>query len=298
MKRTLIKFTLRTLSALAIAAFCSLVSTSAMCDEADIIRITIDKPDTGTAPAGWEVKEWHGAAEIEVVENGKGNAIHLKSGPKTSTALFKDIKFDIKEYQYVTWRWKAVKLPPEADVRDTDKDDQAVQFYVVFPRFPAFANSRLVGYIWDTTAPVGTELNSTKTSTTRYIVLKSGEKNLGKWFEETRNVYEDYKRLFGEEPTEVGRVSVMIDSDDTKSDAESYVSGIYFSKTPPKAAPPKAAPAKEAVPAKDAVPPLDAPPPPAPATEKDSTSSKEAAPKIEQAPATETAPAKEAAPAK
>jgi hypothetical protein len=122
------------------------------------------------------------------------------------------------------------KIPAGGDVRKKNTDDQAAQIYVVFPKFPSQINSRMLGYIWDTGAPAGSEVISAKLSTTRYIVLKSGAGELGKWFSEKRNVYEDYKRLFNEEPPKVGSVALMIDSDDTKTSAESFFGDIYFSR--------------------------------------------------------------------
>lgn len=195
----------------------------------NIIRIPIGKSPSGGAPEGWELKEWKGKAEFDVLDTEIGKTIHLKSN-STSSALYRDVKFDILEYPVLHWKWKATKIPGGGDVRERSKDDQAAQVYVIFPKWPATINSRVIGYIWDSTAPAGSFLTSTKTSTTKYVVIRSGNSGLGEWFSEKRNVYEDYKKLFDEEPPEVGRVSVMIDSDDTKSSAESFIGDIYFSK--------------------------------------------------------------------
>ncbi len=194
----------------------------------DRITIPIEGSSSGP-PAGWDLKEWKGQAQFDVVDTEAGKTIHLRSS-STSSALYREIEFDIREYPYISWRWKVTTVPQGADVRKKSTDDQAAQVYVIFPRFPALVNSRLVGYIWDTGAPAGSIVTSTKTSNTRYIVIRSGQTGLGEWFTEKRNVYEDYRKLFGEEPPMVGKVSVMIDSDDTESAAESYIGGIYFSK--------------------------------------------------------------------
>lgn len=196
--------------------------------QSDVLSIPITKDSTG-GPDGWTIKEWSGKAEITVVTDASGEALHLKSAG-TSTALSKDVSFDIKDRPRLNWRWKVIALPKGADVRLKSTDDQAAQVYVIFPRWPSAINSRIIGYIWDTSAPKGLEMTSTKTSTTKYVVMRSGRDGLGQWLAESRNVYEDYKRLFNEEPPLVGRVSVMIDSDDTATAAESYVADIYFSK--------------------------------------------------------------------
>lgn len=192
-----------------------------------ILRALI--PAGESAPKGWKVKEWKGKADISVIKTQFGNAVHLKSA-NTSSAIYREMAFDIKEFPYINWRWKVTKLPKGADVRKRSADDQAAQVYVVFPRWPESVNSRLVGYIWDSSAPAGQSFHSTKSRNTKYVVMRSGPTELGEWFQEKRNVYEDYKALFKEEPPKAGSVSIMIDSDDTDSAAESFIGDIYFSK--------------------------------------------------------------------
>jgi len=183
----------------------------------------------GAAPAEWAIKEWKGKADVQIVKNGAASVLRLRS-VKTSSALYKEIDFDIKDYPFLNWRWNVAEIPAGGDVRKKETDDQAAQIYVVFPKFPSQINSRMLGYIWDTSAPVGSSVTSAKLSTTKYIVLKSGKDEIGKWFSEKRNVYEDYKKLFDEEPPKVGSIALMIDSDDTKTSAESFFGDIYFSK--------------------------------------------------------------------
>jgi hypothetical protein len=62
-----------------------------------------------------------------------------------------------------------------------------------------------------------------------YVVVRSGEADVGRWITERRDVYRDYIRIYGEEPAEEARViSVAVDSNDTHSRAESYVGEIRF----------------------------------------------------------------------
>jgi hypothetical protein len=102
---------------------------------------------------------------------------------------------------------------------------------VTFPRFPTSMRSRIIGYVWDTQAPIGTVVRSESSALVTYVVLHSGTAEAGRWLTETRNVYDDYTMIFGEAPTEtVGAVSVAIDSNDTRTSAESYVGAILFRK--------------------------------------------------------------------
>lgn len=181
-------------------------------------------------PDGWSGQNWGSPAyDFTIVEESPTKVLHLKSKNEGST-IAKELKINVKETPILEWRWKVVALPAGGDSRKKATDDQAAQIYVTFPRFPSAVRSRIIGYVWDTTAPEGTIVQSEKTSLVTYVVVRSGTKDLNHWITETRNVYEDYKRIYKEEPGELGAVSISIDSNDTKSYAESYVGAILFKK--------------------------------------------------------------------
>ena len=119
-----------------------------------------------------------------------------------------------------------------------ETDDQAAQLYIVFGKFKLTA--KIVGYLWENNAPQFITGVSPAWNKTRLIVLQSGPQKLGEWIWEKRNIYEDYKTLFGKEPPKANLVSIYINSQHTKSRAESYFGEIYFSKKQETAIPAKA----------------------------------------------------------
>jgi len=192
------------------------------------------KPPLGAkgVPPDWKGQDWGSPTyDMTIAENDGHRVLHLRSKDDGST-VSKDIKgkVDLKQTPILEWRWKAVVLPKGGDSRKKELDDQAAQLYVVWPRFPGPVRSRIIGYVWDTTAPVGTVVKSEKTGTVTYIILRSGTADLGKWVTERRNVREDFKRIYGEEPDNPGAVSIAIDSNDTKSSAEALFGPIVFKK--------------------------------------------------------------------
>lgn len=182
-------------------------------------------------PPGWQKQTWGSPKyDFKIEADGDARVLHMKSENEGST-ISKEMKLDIKLYPVLQWRWKPVILPKGGDSRKKATDDQACQVYVTFPRFPQTVRSRTIGYVWDTTAPAGLFTPSEKNGTVHYVIVRSGAGNLGKWTTESRNVYEDYKKIYGEEPGEqVGAVSVAVDSNDTQATAECYVGEILFKK--------------------------------------------------------------------
>jgi hypothetical protein len=182
-------------------------------------------------PDGWSGHSWGSPRyDFTVVVDGSDRVLHLRSQGDNST-ISKEIKVDAKAFPLLVWRWKAVVLPAGGDCRHKATDDEAAQIYVTFPRFPTTMRARIIGYVWDTTAPAGTIVKSESSGLVTYVVVRSGTAELGRWLSETRNVYDDFTRIYGEAPTEpVGAVSVAIDSNDTRSSAESYIGTILFRK--------------------------------------------------------------------
>ena len=184
-------------------------------------------------PVGWILEKTPESSSKIAIEGEKENHFLRMLSVGDGFGLRKDMSFNIREHPYLSWRWKVSKLPKGGDIRKRETDDQAGQIYVLFPKFPAVFNTLAVGCIWDSQAPVGLYGTSTAYNKMRYVVLESGAAKLGQWVPETRNVYEDYKRLFHGEPPTVGGVLLYINSQHTKSSAECSYADIFFSAHPP-----------------------------------------------------------------
>ena len=179
----------------------------------------------GGIPTGWELKEKSGKADFAVVKDGDVSAVRFRSN-NASFSLQKEVKVDLKQFPVLIWKWKVTKLPAGADFRKSKADDQAAQLFV------AFTKAKSIVYIWDTNAPQGLMEDTTPVffMHVKVVVVRSGPAETGKWIAETRNVYEDYKKLFGEEPPAVSGMRLQINSQHTGTSAESYFADVAFKK--------------------------------------------------------------------
>jgi hypothetical protein len=183
-------------------------------------------------PEGWKGQNWGSPKyDFSVVNDDGRKALHMRSANEGST-VSKDIKgkIDLKDTPVLEWSWKVTALPKGGDSCQKATDDQAAQVFVVWPRFPEAVRSQIIGYVWDTTEPVGKICKSEKTGTVTYVVVRSGTADLGTWVTERRNVVEDYRKIYEGTPDAPAAVSIAIDSNDTRSAAESFIGGILFKK--------------------------------------------------------------------
>jgi len=188
-------------------------------------------PSDGVPP-GWTLQEFAGHAAIELVRSDGRLAARLHS-ERASFAIHRDVVVELREFPYLSWTWKVTRLPAGGDVREAARDDQAAQLYVIFPRWPSPRTaSDVIGYVWDSRAPAGTRIKHPRADNVRIVVVESGPARLGEWRTYERNVAADYTALFGRQPPRVGKVAVMVDSNDTRGEAEALFGDLIFARTP------------------------------------------------------------------
>ena len=82
--------------------------------------------------------------------------------------------------------------------------------------------------MWASRLPKGSSVPSPYTSKALIVAVESGDEKAGQWVNEERNIYEDYRKLFGEEPPMLGAVAIMTDTDDTRDEATAYYGDIFL----------------------------------------------------------------------
>jgi hypothetical protein len=142
--------------------------------------------------------------------------------------LQKKVQIAPQEFPFLVWQWKVTELPKGGDFRRSRTDDQAAQLIV------AFSSSQFLAYIWDSTAPKGTLASAPAPLFKKIfaLVMQSGTQGLGTWITERRNVLDDYKQAFGEEPEALEGIRIQINSQHTQSRAASYWHSIAVTAQP------------------------------------------------------------------
>ena len=220
-------------SRLILVAVLLAVATTAWAAEQFLVEDWSSQPVGSKGVAnGWNAQNWGSPKYDFTIVNDEGHkALRMKSAGDGST-ISKDIKgkVDLKQTPVLEWSWKVTTLPKGGDACKKDTDDEAAQVYVAWPRFPEHVRSRIIGYIWDTSEPVGKICKSEKAGTVTYVVVRSGSAELGKWLTERRNVADDFKKIYQDDPDSPAVVSIAIDSNDTNSTAEAFIGPILFKK--------------------------------------------------------------------
>ena len=158
-----------------------------------------------------------------VVTDGGRRVLELAT-TNEAMRIGRGLKIDLAATPWLSWEWKALTLPAGGDVRDSRRNDQAGRVMVVFEGMKG------IQYVWDTTAPIGTEARPDELELFRrvLVVIRSGPGEKGRWLRERRNVSEDFRRLFDEDPPPVKLVGVESHSNDTRTRAAMRFGTLRF----------------------------------------------------------------------
>ena len=83
-------------------------------------------------------------------------------------------------------------------------------------------------YIWAANAPVGAVIENPHTKRVQMVVASSGPGGVGIWQSLSRNLLDDYRRGFKEEPGRLLSYGVMSDTDNTGDTVEAWYGEIDF----------------------------------------------------------------------
>ncbi|GJL67998.1 MAG: hypothetical protein NPIRA06_06330 [Nitrospirales bacterium] len=169
---------------------------------------------------------------------------------QSSSGLIREISIDPKEYPVIEWRWKVENILQKGDVAQKSGDDYPARLYITFQYDSSqvgffekakFETIKLlygqyppigaINYIWESKSPIGTMVPNPYTDRVYMFVTQSGSANLNQWVTQERNIYEDYKKAFGEDPPNISGVAIMTDTDNTRESAIAYFGDIVFKKS-------------------------------------------------------------------
>jgi hypothetical protein len=209
----------------------------------------------GEVPQGWEnwtLSRFKKPTQYKLVQDGGRTVIKASAEASASGLVHQLKKLDPKTYPLLTWRWKVADLIPGADNTRKNTEDSPVRVVVsfegdlekldfedrlFFDQIHALTGQQLpyatLMYIWENRVPRGTVIPNLHTSRIKMIVAESGREKIGLWQDVTRNVYEDFKRAFKEEPGRITSIGIMTDTDNTGENVHAYYGDIVFRRVPP-----------------------------------------------------------------
>lgn len=202
-------------------------------------------------PKGWEPLTFRKIKQHTVYEwSDQERAVHAVSSAAAS-GLIHRLDRDVAAAPILRWRWRVSHAIAKGNEKSKQGDDYAARIYVTFKYDPSKAGGGTrfkyglvkkihgeypphsgINYIWANRLPKGESTPNAYTDRLQMVAVRSGDAEAGRWFAEERNILEDYRRLYGEEPPLLAGIAIMTDTDNTGSQAEAWYGDIELRAAP------------------------------------------------------------------
>ena len=242
---SLLRLTATMAAMAALAAGCSTAPVAPAGVPSKLAAFSASRPGAPVPPEwrNWVMSRFGSLSQYQLVEDAGTTVLKGVAQKDAASGLLHLIDLDPRERPIFSWRWKVMDLAPSTAAPDDspvrimvsfEGDHRKIPFSdrVFYDQFRLFTGQQLpyagVMYVWGSKTPRGGVAPNKYTSRIKMIAVESGRDKLGQWLEETRNVKDDYRRLFGEEPGRVVSVGIMTEADGSDRLLEAYYGDIVF----------------------------------------------------------------------
>lgn len=190
----------------------------------------------------WSLNRFKGPSRYDLV-NDDGTTVVRARARNSASGMIHYLEVDPRETPWLSWRWKVKELAPSQSSADDSPARVVVSFSgnldkipfgdrIFYNNFRLFSGQQLpyaaLMYVWGSSTPRDGIVPNRYTSRIKILAVQSGPGNLGTWQLETRNVREDFRRAFGEEPGNIVSIGILTETDVDNRDLETYYGDIAF----------------------------------------------------------------------
>ncbi|XVJ68784.1 MAG: DUF3047 domain-containing protein [Rhizobacter sp.] len=167
----------------------------------------------------------------------------VRADAQAAVSLFRrDVRVEPEDLGSIEFAWRVQAMLDSADLTQRSREDAPVRLLLAFEgdRNNFSAKNRMLSelsqtftgeplpyatlmYVWDAQASVGSIISAgSGTDRIRKLVLDSGATHVKTWRTHVRDIGQDYRVVFGEEPGALIGVALMTDSDNTRARAQAW----------------------------------------------------------------------------
>ena len=234
-------------AAACLAAACSTAPVSEKILLSNVTDFSAASPGAAL-PGGWRIwtlARFKKQTSYDLIKKDGATVVEARADGSASALLHPLDRLDPRQYRELTWRWKIEDIIKNQDNTRSATEDSAVRLVVRFDgdrskldiaeRIFATQVKAITGqelpyatlmYIWARNSPKEAVITSRHTDRIKMLVAESGRDNIGAWQDMQRDLYEDFKKAYGEEPGPITGIGIMTDTDNTGETARAWYGDI------------------------------------------------------------------------
>lgn len=208
----------RTLTIAAIGMLCCNVAVTAS---------ELDVSDFNT----WQERSFNGNTRYTVTTGDNQTPVLTAETRGQASAFYRQGRIDLNATPCLSWRWRIRETAATGlDERSKAGDDFAARVYVVKRSGLAFWRTKTINYVWSAAQPVNQRWPNAYAGDNAIMwPLNSGNNEAGNWATHSRDIQQDWQRVFAESIDHLDGIAIMTDGDDSDSTLHAAYADLRFS---------------------------------------------------------------------
>jgi len=186
-------------------------------------------------PPGWKARRYGNAEQPPYrIHEERGNRFLRAEDRGENVMLYKEVRWNAREYPYLSFRWRIRSVPEGADERREDKADSAAGLYLSYRRKVGIVPES-VKFVWSGLLPPGSAFRRPGMGMPWTVVAGSGAPD-GSWRTFVFRTEDVYRKTFGKDPGDrpLG-IGLLSDANSTGGLAAADYDDITVHRSPPPA---------------------------------------------------------------
>jgi hypothetical protein len=181
---------------------------------------------------GWQYKEFEGKTEYSLKPFEETTVLEAVSEGSAS-AFYYAVEIDLEKTPYLNWSWRKINTIDPGDENKKSGDDFVARVYVIKDGGVFFWKTLAINYVWSY-EHTKQQVWDNPFAGDNAIMLSQRDASdpESTWFQESRNVAEDFRNLHGQDIRYIDGVAIMTDSDNSGLTARALYGDIFFSASP------------------------------------------------------------------
>jgi len=181
----------------------------------------------GELPFGWRWRDRDEGRHKPYQVRSSNNRTYLAAEDSGgSVLLLRFAHWNPRDYPIMTWCWRADSLPTGGDERFGDTNDSAAGIYVFFSQ-TWIGMPRHIKYVWSSMLPEGTIGRRDRIARPYFVVVESGDRQLGEWLFANVDLEKHYDHTWGGRPkNRTQGLGLLTDANSTDSKARAFYADL------------------------------------------------------------------------
>jgi hypothetical protein len=201
-------------------------------------RIVLEDFENGPVdglPPGWKARRYGDSERAPYrIQEEDGNLFLRAEDRGENVMLYKEVRWNAREYPYLSFRWRIHAVPEGADERIEEKADSAAGIYLSYRRKLGIVPES-VKFVWSGALPAGSAFRRPGMGMPWTVVAGSGAPD-GSWRTFVFRTEDVYRKTFGKDPGDrpLG-IGLLSDANSTGGLAAADYDDITVHRSPPSA---------------------------------------------------------------